>query len=87
MRDDLQGGLLVTLVAAPIVVICGGGGGVLLAATAAAVGGWFTGLGELATILMVAIAVLSMRSIRRARTECALPDADNEPGKAEIHGT
>ena len=87
MRDDLQGGLLATLIATPIVVICCGGGGVLLAATAAAVGGWFTGLGSLATILVAAVAALTMRSIRRARTECALPDTDNEPGKAEIHGT
>ena len=87
MRDDLQGGLLATVVATPIVVICCGGGGVLLAATAAAVGGRFTGPGGMATILAAAIAALTMRSIRRARTGCALPDADNEPGKPAIHGT
>lgn len=87
MRDDLQGGLLATVVVTPIVVICCGGGGVLLTATAAAAGGWFTGPGGLATILVAAIAALTMRSIRRARTECALPDADNELGKAGIHAT
>lgn len=87
MRDDLQGGLLATLVAAPIVVVCCGGGGVLLAAIAAAVGGWFNGLGGLATILVVAIAALTMRSIRRTRTACALPDTYNEPEKPETHAT
>ena len=87
MRDDLQGGLLATVVAAPIIMVCCGGGGLLLAATAAAVGGWFTGLGGLVTILVVAIAALTMRSIRRARAGCALPDPDNEPGKPKIRGT
>lgn len=77
---------MATLVAAPIVVVCCGGG-VLLTAAATVVSGWFTGPGGLATILVVAIIALTMRSILRARTECALPDADNEPGKAEIHGT
>ena len=87
MRDDLQGGLLATLVAAPIVVICCGGGGIMLAATAAAVGGWFTGLGGLATILVAALAALTVRGIRQGRTSCALPDTKNEPEKPETHGT
>ncbi len=87
MRDDLQGGLLATLIAAPLLVICCGGGGVLLAATAVALGGWFTGLGSLGAILVTAIAALTIRSIRWARTACVLPDTDNETEKPAFHGT
>ena len=87
MRDDMQGGVLATLITAPVRVVCCGDSGVLLTATAAAVGGWFTGLGGLATILVAAIGALTVRSIRRARTVCALPDTDNETGKPAIHGT
>jgi len=86
MHDDLQGGLLATLVAAPIVVACYGGA-VLLAAAAVVVGGGFTGLGGLDTMLVVAVAALTMLSMGRAGMACALPDIDNEPGKPEIHGT
>lgn len=37
MRDDIQGGVLATLIAAPLVVVCCGGGGIALAAIIGAV--------------------------------------------------
>lgn len=62
MRDDMQGGVLATLIAAPLMIICCGGGGLALAAITGAVGGWIGGAGGLA-------AVLVWRSMRRARAD------------------
>ncbi|MGI3211898.1 hypothetical protein ACROSR_12370 [Roseovarius tibetensis] len=85
MRDDLMGGMLATAVAAPVVVVCCGGGGVLLAGLTGAVGGWLSGLGGIAALIVAAGAALAWRSLRRRRgdVECCV-DADD--AKGTVHG-
>lgn len=78
MRDDIQGGVLATLIAAPLVIVCCGGGGVALAAIAGAVGGWIGGASGLVAVLGTAVAVLIWRSRRRARAGCCAPDIPSE---------
>lgn len=70
MRDDIQGGVLATLIAAPLMIVCCGGGGVVLAAIAGTVGGWIGGFGGLAIVLVSAVAALIRRSRQRARADC-----------------
>jgi len=65
--------LLATLIAAPAVIVCCGGGGVALAAITA-VGSWFIGAGGIAALLVAAVAALTWRSVRRARSTCRLPE-------------
>ena len=73
MRDDIQGGVLATLIAAPFMIICCGGGCVALAAITGAVGGWIGGASGLAAVLVAAVAALIWRSRRRARAGCCEP--------------
>lgn len=65
VRDDLLGGVLATAVAAPAVVVCCGGGGVLLAGVMGAVGGWSSGLGDIAALVVAATVALVWRSLPR----------------------
>ena len=44
MRDDLQGGILATVIAAPLMIVCCSAGGVALTAIMGAVGGWVAAL-------------------------------------------
>ncbi|MFN3723982.1 MAG: hypothetical protein ACK4VZ_13140 [Paracoccaceae bacterium] len=85
MRDDLMGGLLATAVAAPVVIVCCGGGGVLLAGLTGAVGGWLSGLGGIAALIVAAGASLAWRSLRRRRgqVECFVDAAD---ARETVHG-
>lgn len=78
MRDDIQGGVLATLVAAPLMIVCCGGGGVAVAAIAGTVGGWIGGFGGLAIVLVSAVAVLIGRGQQRARADCCEPDVPSE---------
>lgn len=78
MRDDLQGGLLATLIAAPVVMVCCGGSGVVLAAITAALGSWFSGAGGFALFLVASAAALTWRSVRRARATSVLPTTELE---------
>lgn len=77
MRDDMQGGLLATLIAVPAVIICCGGGGFILAAITGGVGGWLSGVNGMIVLMIAAGAGLAARSIRRGREACALPDKGN----------
>jgi len=77
MRDDIQGGVLATLIAAPLVFVCCGGGGIALAAIIGAVGGWISGAGGLVAVMMAAVAALTWRSRRRAQLGSC------EPGVSE----
>ena len=77
MRDDIQGGVLATLIAAPLVVVCCGGGGIALAAIIGAVRGWISGSGGLVAVMMAAVAALTWRSRRRAQLGSC------EPGVSE----
>ena len=65
VRDDLMGGVLATAVAAPVVIVCCGGGGILLAGVTGAVGGWSSGLGGIAALVVAATVALAWRSLRR----------------------
>ena len=78
MRDDIQGGVLATLIAAPLMIICCGGGGVALAAITGAVGGWIGGASGLAAVLVATVAALAWRSQRRARAGCCEPGIPSE---------
>jgi hypothetical protein len=80
MRDDMQGGILATLIAAPVMIVCCGGGGILLAAITGAIGGWVIGLGGLSAVLVIVAAALALRSIRRARRACPMPGSDRDRG-------
>ena len=82
MRDDLQGGLLATLIAAPLMIVCCGGGSVALTAITGAVGGWIGGFGGLGLLLAAAVAALTWRSRRRARANCCETDAASELERA-----
>ena len=82
MRDDMQGGALATLIAAPVMIVCRAGGGVALTAITGAVGGWISGVGGLAIMSVAAVAALTWRSLRRARSSCCAPDANSD---AEAH--
>ncbi len=62
MRDDIQGGVLATLIAAPLMIICCGGSGLAVAAIMGAVGGWIGGAGGLAAVLVAAVTALVWRS-------------------------
>lgn len=70
MRDDIQGGVLATLIAAPLMIVCCGGGGIALARIIGAVGGWMSGAGGLVAALVAAAAALAWRIGRRARAGC-----------------
>lgn len=83
MRDDLQGGLLATLIAAPAVMVCCGGGGILLSAMTGVLAGWFSGLGGLATVLAAAVAALTVRSMRPA---CPVPASGDTKAEERVHG-
>lgn len=78
MRDDLMGGVLATAIAAPIVVVCCGGGGVLFVGLTGAIGGWLSGLGGLAALIVAAGVALSWRSVRRRTGDdaCCIDAAD-----------
>lgn len=78
MRDDIQGGVLATLIAAPLMIVCCGGGGIALAAIMGAVGGWVSGAGGLAAVLVAAVAALAWRSRQRARARCCEPGIPSE---------
>ena len=71
MRDDIQGGILATLIAAPVVIVCCAGGGVALTAITGAVGG----LGGVVIMSGAAVAALPWRSLRRARSNSSAADA------------
>lgn len=73
MRDDLQGGVLATAVAAPVVIVCCGGGGVVWAAITGAVGGWAFGFGGLATVLVAALAALTVYAVWRRQRRLTRP--------------
>ncbi|MEF2552274.1 hypothetical protein VQ042_13005 [Aurantimonas sp. A2-1-M11] len=85
MRDDLMGGALATAVAAPAVIVCCGGGGVLLAGLTGAVGGWLSGLGGIAALVVAAGAALTWRSLRRRTGDdaCCIDAAD---ANETVHG-
>ena len=75
MRDDIQGGILATMIAAPVVIVCCAGGGVVLTAITGAVGGLIGGLQGVVILSGAAIAALTWRSLRRARSN--RPDVDD----------
>lgn len=66
MRDDIQRGLLATVIAAPLVIVCCGGGGMALTAITGAVGGF----GGLAVAMTAAVAALIWRGRRRTQADC-----------------
>ncbi|WP_299784371.1 hypothetical protein [uncultured Roseobacter sp.] len=66
MRDNLMGGLLAIGVAAPVMIVCCGGGAALIAALFGGIGAWLSGLGGLSIALVVALAFLIVREVRRA---------------------
>ncbi len=70
MRDDIQGGMLATLIAAPLMIVCCGGGGIALAGIIGAVGGWIIGAEGLVAVMVAAVAALAWRSRRRAQAGC-----------------
>ena len=80
MRDDLQGGVLATLIAAPVMIVCCAGGGVALTAITASVGGWIGGVGGVVFISVAAVAGLTWRFLRRAQSSCCEPDAKSDAG-------
>ena len=87
MRDDnILGGLVATVIAAPAVIVCCGGGGILYAAVAGALGGWFSGLGGLATLLVAVAAALTVHAIRRARRACPAPASGTAATEERTHG-
>ena len=61
MRDNLMGGLLALGVATPVVIVCCGGGTALLAAAFGGLAAWMSGLGWIAVVLVVALALLVVR--------------------------
>lgn len=67
MRDNLMGGLLAFGVAAPVMIVCCGGGAALIAAVFGGIGAWLSGLGGLSIALVVALAFLIVREVRRGR--------------------
>lgn len=83
MRDDIQGGMLATLIAALLMIVCCGGGGIALAGIIGAVGGWMSGAGDVVAVLVAAVAALAWRSRRRARAGYCelgvLPERQREP--------
>jgi hypothetical protein len=70
MRDDIQRGVLATMIAAPLMIVCCGGGGAALTAITGAVDGLFGGFGGLAVAITAAVAALIWRGRRRARADC-----------------
>ena len=78
MRDDIQGGILATLIAAPVVIVCCAGGGVALTAITGAVGGLIGGLGGVVIMSGAAVAALTWRSLRRARSNSSAADAGSD---------
>ena len=74
MRDNMQGGILATLIAAPVMIVCCGGGGVALTAITGAVGGW---IGGVATMSVAVVAALTWRSLRRTRSGWSEPKANS----------
>lgn len=78
VRDDIQGGVLATLIAAPLMIVCCGGGGIALTGIIGAVGGWIGGVGSLAAVLMAVVAALAWRSRQRARAGCCEPRISSE---------
>ncbi|MEQ3730312.1 MULTISPECIES: hypothetical protein [Roseobacteraceae] len=66
MRDNLMGGLLALGVATPVVIVCCGGGTALLAAAFGGLAAWMSGLGWIAVVLVVALALLVVREFRRS---------------------
>lgn len=78
MRDDMQGGLLATLIAVPVVIVCCGGGGVALTAMTGAVGGRIGGVGGVVITSFAAVVALTWRSLRRAQSNCCAPDASSD---------
>ena len=83
MRDDMQGGVLATLIAAPVMVVCCSGGGVALTAITGAVSGWISGVGGVAIMSVAAVSALTWRSLRRARSVCCAPDANSAARRIE----
>ena len=77
MRDDMQGGILATLIAAPVMIVCCGVGPVALTAITGAAGGW---IGGVATTSVTAIAALTWRSLRRARSSRCETAANSDVG-------
>ena len=75
MRDDMQGGILATMIAAPVVIVCCAGGGVALTAITGSVGGLLGGLEGVVILSGAAIAALTWRSRLRARSN--RPDVDD----------
>lgn len=73
MRDDIQGGVLATLIAAPLLIVCCGGG-VALAAILGAIGGWIGGVGGLIVVL-TAVAAPIWRRRWHVRSSCCQTDA------------
>ena len=80
MRDDMQGGILATLIAAPVMIVCCGVGPVALTAITGAVGGWIGGVGGLATMSVAAVVALTWRSLRRRRSSWCEPKAHSDVG-------
>ena len=80
MRDDLQGGVLATLIAAPVMIVCCGVGSVALTAITGAVGGWIGGVGGEATMSVAAVVALTWRSLRRRRSNWSAPKAHSDVG-------
>ncbi|WP_426037811.1 hypothetical protein [Cypionkella sp. TWP1-2-1b2] len=83
MRDDIQGGVLATLIAALVMIVCCAGGGVALTAITGAVGRWIGGGGGVAIMSVAAVAALTWRSLRRARSSCGAPDANSDARRIE----
>ena len=77
MRDDMQGGVLATLIAAPVMIVCCGVGPVALTAITGAVGGWIGGVGGVATMSVAVVAALTWRSLRRTRSGWSEPKANS----------
>ena len=80
MRDDIQGGVLATLIAAPVMIVCCGVGPAAVTAITGAVGGWIGGVGGVATMSVAAVAALTWRSLRRRRSNWPAPKADLDVG-------
>lgn len=83
MRDDMQGGVLATLIAAPVMIVCCASGGVVLTAITGAVRGWIGGVSGVAIMSVAAVAALTWRSLRRARSGCCAPDANSAARRIE----
>ena len=75
MSDRHFGGLMAIVITAPIMIVCCGGGGVILAAIFGGLGGWLSGLGGIATVVVTLGALLFVREYRRYRA-LRNPDKD-----------